>query len=128
MEWLQVYVGFSAVLMVIMLVMIFHMNSRLGYIKELWERVQDKLSHIYSGVDKLDTGLNWFLFREGVKVDYSHSNWRWMIVSRDDNVSLYSAMKRMDNEQRETLAKALYEAHLQAMRDFNKEQKKEKAK
>lgn len=125
MEWLQVYVGFSSVLMVIMLIMIFHMNSKLANIKELWERVQDKLSHIYSGVDKIDTGLNWFLSREGVKVDYCHSNWRWMIVSRDDTSSIYRTLKDLDRDKREALAKALYEANLQAMRDFNKEQKKE---
>mgnify|MGYP003289424843 CR=1 FL=1 len=128
MEWLQVYVGFSAVLMVIMLVMIFHMNSRLGYIKELWERVQDKLSRINSGIDKLDTAVDWFLGREGLKVDYCHANWRWLIVSRDDKSNIYRTLQELDRDKREALAKALYEANLQAMRDFNKEQKKEKAK
>jgi len=102
--------------------------SKLNGIKELWERVQDKLSHIYSGIDKLDTAVDWFLSREGLKLDYCHANWRWLIVSRDDTSNIYRTLKELDRDKREALAKALYEANLQAMRDFNKEQKKENSK
>lgn len=115
-------------LLVILVILVAVGLSRLSNLKELWERVQDKLSHVYSGVDKLGTGLDWFLSREGLRVDYCHANWRWLIVSRDDNSNIYRTLKELDRDKREALAKALYEASLQAMRDFNKEQKKEKAK
>jgi hypothetical protein len=118
---LMIAIGLLTALVIMAMVAMSKLNS----IKELWERVQDKLSHIYSGVDKLDTGMNWFLSREGIKVDYCHSNWRWMIVSRDDTSNIYRTLKELDRDKREALAKALYEANLQAMRDFDKEQKKE---
>jgi hypothetical protein len=93
---------------------------------ETWERTRDKLARLSSVIDKLDTAVDWWLGREGVKLEYMHANWRWIITSRDDKSSLYRTLENMDRDKREALARALYEANLQAMRDFNKEQEKEK--
>lgn len=111
--------------MLVALVMIFHMNSKLNDLKEKWERVQDKLSQINSGLDKLGTAVDWFLGREGLKLEYMHATWKWYVTSLDDKCSIYRSIKAMDREQREAMAKALYEASIQAMRDFANEQKKE---
>lgn len=128
MDWLPIYAIITSALLFIVTILLFWTRSELTSLKTVMERMQDKLSHISSGIDKLDTGLDWFLSREGLKVDYCHANWRWLIVSRDDTSNIYRTLKELDRDKREALAKALYEASLQAMRDFNKEQKKEKAK
>ena len=128
MEW-NIYVVINAVWTVVTVILLYQMNSKINNLSSFNDMLRDKLARLNSGLDKLDAGLDWFLSREGVKVDYCHANWRWLIVSRDDSTSLYRAMKTIDREQREALAKALYEANLQAMRDFDKEQhKKEKGK
>ena len=121
---LFIAIGFLVTLIILAIVGL----SRLNNLKELWERVRDKLSSMSSGLDKFDTAVDWWLGREGVKLEYMHANWRWIITSRDEKGSLYSTLERMDRDKREALAKALYEANLQAMRDFNKEQKKETSK
>lgn len=98
--------------------------SRLSNLKELCERVHDKLSCINSGIDKLGTAVDWWLGREGFKLEYAHINWRWFVTRTDDKSSIYRTVAEMDRDKREALARALYEANLQAMRDFNKEQEK----
>lgn len=118
---LMIAIGLLAALVIMAIVAM----SKLNNTKELWEHVQDKLSRISSGLDKLDTAVDWFLGREGLKLEYMHATWRWYVTSRDDTSSIYRTLKELDRDKREALAKALYEASLQAMRDFNKEQKKE---
>ena len=100
--------------------------SKLNVIKELWDRTRDKLARIDSGLDKMNTAVDWWLGREGLKLEYTHVNWRWIITSRDDKSSIYRTLENMDRDKREALARVLYEANLQAMRDFTKEQEKEK--
>lgn len=99
--------------------------NKLGNMNETWERTRDKLATLSSGIDKLDTAADWWLGREGLKLEYC--NWRWLITSKDDNRSLYRTLAEMDRDKREALARALYEANLQALRDFDKEQTKKKA-
>lgn len=100
--------------------------NKLGSMNETWERTRDKLASLSSGIDKLDAAVDWWLGREGLKLDYM--SWRWIVTSRDDK-SIYRTLEEMDRDKREALARALYEANLQAMRDFKKEQtKKDKGK
>lgn len=117
---LIIAIGLLATLLIMAMVAL----SRLSDIKEIWERVRDKLSSMSSCLDKFDTAVDWWLGREGVKLEYMHANWRWIITSRDDKSSLYRTLENMDRDKREALARALYEANLQAMRDFDKEQEK----
>jgi len=128
MEWLPIYAIITSALLFVVTIMLFWTRSEQAELKTAMERMQDKLSHIFSGIDKLDTAVDWFLSREGLKLDYCHANWRWLIVSRDDNSNIYRTLNELDRDKREALAKALYEANLQAMRDFDKEQKKEQTK
>ena len=100
--------------------------NKLSDMKETWERTRDKLSTVSSALDKMNTAVEWWLGREGLKLEYTNITWRWMITSKDDKSSLYRTLSEMDRDKREALARALYEANLQAMRDFNKEQEKEK--
>lgn len=97
--------------------------NKLGSMNETWERTRDKLATISSGMDKINTAVEWWLGREGLKLDYTNISWRW-IVTRKDDKSIYRTLEEMDRDKREALARALYEANLQAMRDFNKEQEK----
>lgn len=111
-------------LLVVLVIMASVAMAKLNSIKELWDRTRDKLARIDSGLDKMNTAVDWWLGREGLKLEYMHSTWRWIITSRDDESSLYRTLENMDRDKREALARALYEANLQAMRDFNKEQEK----
>lgn len=101
--------------------------NKLGSMNETWERTRDKLATISSGMDKINTAVEWWLGREGFKLEYANINWRWFVTRTDDKSSIYRTVAEMDRDKREALARALYEANLQAMRDFDKEQTKKKA-
>lgn len=124
MTWLPIYAIITTALLCIALLLLFWNRSDLSAIKSFNDMVRDKLARLNSGLDKLDAGLDWFLSREGLKLDYMHATWRWYVTSRDDGNSLYRTMRELDRDKREALAKALYEASLQAMRDFDKEKSK----
>lgn len=97
---------------------------RLAEIKELWDRVRDKLASNETRLNKFDAAVEWFLQKEGMKLDSTYSGRRWFVTPADD-CHLRDWLARTDDRKREALAKALYEANLQAMRDFDKEQRKE---
>ena len=117
-----VFAGFSMLTTLIIIgIVCLH---RLADIKELWDRVRDKLSSNETRLNKFEAAVEWFLQKEGMKLDSTYYGWRWYVVPTDDD-HLRDWLTRTDRSKREELAKALYEANLQAMRDFDKEQKKE---
>lgn len=99
--------------------------NKLGNMNETWERTRDKIASLSSGMDKVNTAVEWWLGREGLKLEYTNLSWRWFVTGKDDK-STYRTLAEMDKDKREALARALYEANLQAMRDFDKEQAKKK--
>jgi len=103
--------------------------NKLGSLNEHWERTSDKLPPISSSLDKMNTAVEWWLGREGMKLEYTHLGWgwKWFVTSKDDK-TIYRTLKEEDKDKREAFARAIYEAHLQAMRDFDKEQSKEQSK
>lgn len=117
--WL-VFAGFAMLTTLIIIGMI--CLHRLAYVKELWERIRDKLASNDTRLNKLEAAVEWFLQKEGMKLDMLH--WRWYVTPTDDG-HLRDWFMRTDDRKREALAEALYKSTLQAMRDFDKEQKKE---
>lgn len=99
--------------------------NKLGNMNETWERTRDKIASLSSGMDKVNTAVEWWLGREGLKLEYTNLSWRWFVTGKDDK-STYRTLAELDRDKREALARALYEANLQAMRDFDKEQSKKK--
>ena len=100
--------------------------SKIGNMNETWERTRDKLATLSSGIDKINTAVEWWLGQQGLKLEYTNLSWRWFVTGKDDKSS-YRTLDEMDRDKRAALARALYEANLQAMRDFDKEQTKKKA-
>lgn len=94
---------------------------RLADVKELWNRVRDKLASNDTRLNKLEAAVEWFLQKEGMKLDMLH--WRWYVTPTDDG-HLRDWLMRTDDRKREALAEALYKSTLQAMRDHDKETKK----
>lgn len=117
--WL-VLAGFAMLTTLIVIGMI--CLHRLADIKELWERIRDKLASNDTRLNKLEAAVEWFLQKEGMKLDMLH--WRWYVTPTDDG-HLRDWLERKDYREREALAEALYKSTLQAMRDHDKEQKKE---
>jgi hypothetical protein len=113
-------------LLATLIIMVIMALNKLGSMNETWDRTRDKLATISSGMDKMNTAVEWWLAREGLKLEYTNINWRWIVTSSSDDKSIYRTLEEMDRDKRKALARALYEANLQAMRDFNKEQEKEK--
>ena len=117
--WL-VFAGFAMLTTLIILgILCLH---RLDHVKELWNRVRDKLASNDTRLNKLEAAVEWFLQKEGMKLDMLH--WRWYVTPTDDG-HLRDWLMRTDDRKREALAEALYKSTLQAMRDFDKEHKKE---
>ena len=113
-----------ALLLLISLVVMAGMAlSRLAVINELWERVRDKVASFDNRMAKVETAMEWFLQKEGMKLDNMHTTWKWYVVPTDD-WKLRDWLDRKDDRKREELAEAIYKAHLQAMRDHDKETKK----
>ena len=113
-----------ALLLLISLVVMAGMAlSRLAVINELWERVRDKVASFDNRMAKVETAMEWFLQKEGMKLDNMHTTWKWYVVPTDD-WKLRDWLDRKDDRKREELAEAIYKAHLQAMRDHDKELEK----
>ncbi len=100
--------------------------NKLGNMNETWERTRDKIASLSSGMDKVNTAVEWWLGQQGLKLEYANLSWRWFVTGKDDK-STYRTLEEMDRDKRAAFARALYEANLQAMRDFDKEQAKKKA-
>ena len=115
-----VFAGFAMLITLIIIVII--CLHRLADVKELWERVRDKLASTDTHLNKLESAVEWFLQKEGMKLDMLH--WRWYVTPTDDG-HLRNWLRRTEDRKRKALADAMYKSTLQAMRDFDKEQKKE---
>ena len=110
-----------ALLLLISLVVMAGMAlSRLAVINELWERVRDKVASFDNRMAKVETAMEWFLQKEGMKLDNMHTTWKWYVVPTDD-WKLRDWLDRKDDRKREELAESIYKAYLQAMRDHDKE-------
>lgn len=110
-----------ALLLLISLVVMAGMAlSRLAVINELWERVRDKVASFDNRMAKVETAMEWFLQKEGMKLDNMHTTWKWYVVPTDD-WKLRDWLDRKDDRKREELAETIYKAHLQAMREHDKE-------
>ena len=123
-ECVMSWVVLIALLLLVTLVVMAGMAlSRLDDIKELWYRVRDKLASNESHLGKIEAAAEWFLQREGMELRGSCTGWHWLVVPIDDG-HLRDWLDRKECRTREELAEYIYKAHLQAMRDFDKEQKK----
>lgn len=118
--WL-VFAGFAMLTTLIIIGII--CLHRLADIKELWDRVRDKLASNQTCLNKLDAAVEWFLQKEGMKLESTYSSWRWYVTPTDDG-HLRDWLMRTEDRKREALADALYKSTLQAMRDHDKEKKK----
>lgn len=112
-------------LLVTLVVMAGMALSRLADIKELWDRVRDKLAANQVTLTKIEAAAEWFLQREGMKLEMSQSMWRSYVVPTDDG-KLRDWLERKEDRKREELADSIYRAYLQAMRDHDKEVEKKK--
>ena len=93
---------------------------RLGENKEFWERVRSDLGAHDVMLKKLLAAVEWRLGQDGFKLDYM--SWKWYVTPTACN---FRTTREMERDRREELARALYEANINAMRDFDKEKKKE---
>ena len=110
----------ALLLLVTLVVMAGMALSRLADIKELWDRVRDKLASNQVSLTTIEAAVKWFLQREGMKLEMSQSTWRGSVVPIDDG-KLRDWLDRKECRTREELAESIYKAYLQAMRDHDKE-------
>jgi hypothetical protein len=114
----------ALLLLIILVVMVGMALSRLAENKELWERVRNRLASNDSHLSQYDAVVEWLLQKEGMRLDSSHFGCRWTVVPDKDG-KLRDWLDRKEDRRREELAESIYKAYLQAMRDHDKEQKKE---
>lgn len=119
--WLAITLFAMSVTLIVMASIALH---RLGENKELLERVKDKLWSNESHLNKIEAAVEWFLQKEGMKLECSQSLWSCYVRPSEDR-HLRDWLMRTDERKRDALADALYKSTLQAMRDFASEQKKE---
>lgn len=114
----------ALLLLVTLVVMAGMALCRLADIKELWDRVRDKLASNESHLGKIEAAAEWFLQREGMELRGSCTGWHWVVIPTGDG-KLRDWLDRKECRTREELAESIYKAHLQAMRDHDKELAKE---
>lgn len=95
---------------------------RLAGINELVDRLRDKVDSVHNRMSKLETATDWFLQKDGMKLDMM--NWRWFVTSMDDG-KLRDWLDRKEDRKNSALAEAIYKGYIQAMRDYAQETKKE---
>ena len=110
----------ALLLLVTLVVMAGMALCRLADIKELWDRVRDKLASNQVPLTKIEAAAEWFLHKEGMKLEMSQSLWRGYVVPTDDG-HIRDWLDRKEDRKREELADSIYRAYLQAMRDHDKE-------
>lgn len=124
-ECVMSWVVLIALLLLVTLVVMAGMAlCRLADVRELWERLRAQLAANEGHLNKVETAVDWFLQKEGMKVDFMHATWKWYVTSIDDG-HLRDWLDRKDDRKREELADSIYRAYLQAMRDRDKERAKE---
>lgn len=117
--WIAIGVG----LLVANMVWLAFILHRLKTIDDLWNRIRDKSSAVDTRLNKIEAAVEWWLQKEGMRLEMSSSLWRWYVVPTDDG-HLRDWLTRTEERKREALADALYKASIQAMRDFENETKK----
>lgn len=101
---------------------------KLNTLGDLCNRMNDKSSAASSRLNKIEAAVEWWLQKEGMRLELSSSPWsscmqRWAVLPMEDG-HLRDWLTRTEERKREALADALYKANIQAMRDFDNETKK----
>lgn len=110
-------------LLVANLVWLAFILCKLKTLGENWKLISDRSSAVDTRLNKIETAVEWWLQKEGMRLDRSPSMWRWYVTTTDDG-TLRDWLTRTEERKREALADALYKASIQAMRDFENETKK----
>lgn len=127
--WLYAYFIGSAVALLLLVVMVFWQHDDMGAMKELSEKLRDKWAQTEARTKKLERGLEWFLSRYDMKMDFSRDSWDWNVVPVEKpGLATDDAWKQMAAH-REEIVYALYEANKRALHDWDREKtNKEKKK
>lgn len=110
----------SLLLLVTLVVMAGMALCRLGDVRELWERLRAQLAANDGHLNKFDAVVEWLLKKESMRLDSSHFGCRWFVVPDKDG-KLHDWLEHNDGRKRSELAETIYKAHLQAMREHDKE-------
>lgn len=119
--WLIVYFVGSSVALLILILMVYWQRIDMAAMKELSEKLRDKWSQTEHRAKKLERGLDWFLARDGMTLDYSGCTWEWIVKPiHPARGELDHAWKQMADH-REEIVFALYEANKRALHDWDRE-------
>ena len=120
------YLVFSAIALVVILIMNLLNREDIKYMKDLYMRLRDEWTKTATLCQKLEAAALWFLARKNMTLENTGS-WvtPWIVVAKKDP---NAAAKLADiwaemYAHREELAQTLYDANLKAMRTFAEEKK-----
>lgn len=118
---------FCGVLLVLCLLWFLEMRSKVNKMYELGERLRDKWASTQSLCQKLEAGIVYLLAEKGMHIE-STGSWTtpWVVGSMGtarQRQEMEDAWKGMC-QHREDLVKAIYEANMQTLIDWDKTKKK----
>lgn len=125
------YLVFSAIALVVILIMNLLNREDIKYMKDLYMRLRDEWTKTTTLCQKLETVALWYLERKNMTLEPTGS-WvtPWLVVAKKDpnDISKLSDVWAAVYAHREELAEAIFDANLKALRTFSHEQEHDEEK
>lgn len=117
------YIIGSSIVLLLLLFLVFQMQGSVSDMRERLGYMRDKWAQTEARTKKIEKGLDWFLSRHGLKLEFSNISWDWLITSIHQGHELDDCWKQIQRH-REEIVYALYEANKRALEDHDKEKNK----
>jgi len=117
------YIIGSSIVLLLLLFLVFQMQGSVSEMKELLSSLRDKWAQTEGRTRKIEKAVDWFLERNGLKLDRSNISWDWNIMPIQQGHELDEWWKQIQRH-REEIVYALYESTKSALDDHDKEKNK----
>jgi len=117
------YIIGSSIVLLLLLFLVFQMQGSVSEMKELLSSLRDKWAQTEGRTRKIEKAVDWFLERNGLKLDRSNISWDWTIMPIQQGHELDDWWKQIQMH-REEIVYALYESTKSALDDHDKEKNK----
>lgn len=117
------YIIGSSIVLLLLLFLVFQMQGSVSDMRERLGYMRDKWAQTEARTKKIEKGLDWFLSRHGLKLEFSNVSWDWLITPISKGHELDDCWKQIYRH-REEIVYALYEANKRALEDHDKDKNK----
>lgn len=121
--WIIAYLVGSSLALLLLVFLVLNQQSTISAMKELSSALRDKWAQTEGRTRKIEKAVDWWLERNGLKLDRSNISWDWNIMPIQQGHELDEWWKQIQRH-REEIVYALYESTKSALDDHDKEKNK----